>query len=144
MSFVYGCSLDFTVRPDPGEGGASIDGGPEGALSDALPPDADATTAADAPLPDAACTVLGDEVLKKRTKARECAFAIGECQALVKDECGCDVVVSFRDAGRTSDYEAAIKSFLEAGCKGACGACKPNPNRNCLSGAGGTLCYEPP
>src|SRR5688500_6991927 len=130
---LYGCSLDFWVRPDPGDAGITTEGGADGSTGDGGGPDADGSTT-DGPLPDAAaCADLAKEIPPKKTKARECTFQVGECQAMVMDECGCQVVVSFLDAGRTADYEAAIKNFLGAGCKAACGGnCKSVANKNCL------------
>lgn len=151
IAFMAGCSLDFTVRPDPADGGSPQDGGP-----DANQPDGDSggdVTVADAGDASSAdvdaavdCKGLADDVDAKLKAARTCVLASGQCTTTLKNQCDCDVVIASNGSTQASSYQDAVAKFKSSGCVLGCtGTCASTANRNCLQGGGGdTLCFPPP
>ncbi|MDB5215727.1 MAG: hypothetical protein JWO86_3654 [Myxococcaceae bacterium] len=142
------CSLDWSVRPDPGDASIAAEAGGVD-VTDALAPvdAADGSVPTDAPLsPEAAaCQALGDDVTLKRKKARECQIGTaGQCTTTVKDECGCDVIVTSAGSTKTSDFTSAVMTFLSECEKPPCtAACPQNgvpASWACLVVAGDTRC----
>lgn len=140
---VTACSLDFTVRPDPGDAGApfeagAADGEARDATSDAEAPetggpDADAG-------PD--CTALANDVDAKRKAARACTLASGHCTTTVKNQCDCDVVVAVAGSAAVAAYQAAVEAFKSSGCfLGCTGSCAATTSKNCLQNGSDVLCF---
>jgi len=115
------CALDWDVRPDPG---TSPDVLVPDAATDATGTDATGTDAeTDATETDAGqCEPLLADVTAKRTLARACQLASGQCTTTVKDECDCDVVVALATGSKTDDYTAAVAAY-RASCTPSCAAC---------------------
>jgi hypothetical protein len=143
------CSLDWSLRSaDPGdaalvEGSTTADAADAPVAADA----ADGSVPTDAPISAeaAACRDLETTVAQKRTKARQCQLgAAGQCTTTVKDECGCDVVVTSAGATTTTDYSAAVSKLIADCGKPPClAACPQNGVPGtwaCLVVAGETRC----
>lgn len=141
-----GCSLDFTVRPQPADGGSSPEAGADADAGD-RPNDAGTGEAGDgSPLDaDAAvdCDALELEVKAKLDAARACTLASGHCTTTVKDQCNCDVVIAVTGSPAASDYEAAVTKYKASTCALGCGTCPSTANRNCLQKGGIVECYPP-
>ena len=143
------CSLDWSVRPDPGDASLAESGSSDADAGDArVSPDAaDTSVPTDAPVsPDAAaCAALASDVAQKRKKARECQIGTaGQCTTTVDDECGCKVIVTFAGAANTNDYTAAVSSLLAQCGKPPCTAACPQLGLSmgwaCLGSSGGFSC----
>lgn len=114
------CALDWDVRPAPVTS------------SDVLVPEAATEAAADATGTDAEtdaaetdaaqCEPLLADVAAKKTLARSCQLASGQCTTTVKDECDCDVIVALASGSKTDDYVAAVAAY-RASCTPSCVAC---------------------
>lgn len=146
-----GCSLDFTVRPQPADGGSPSDAGPDVTEpdGDATGPDVDAGDASDGATEDADasidCKALADDVDAKLKTARTCVLASGQCTSVVKNQCDCDVVIASSGAAATSSYQDAVAKFKASGCVLGCtGTCASTANRNCLQNGSDVLCFPPP
>jgi hypothetical protein len=145
IAFMAGCSLDFTVRPEPSDAGSPLDASD---ASDADPPGdaasdvtiADASADADAAVD---CTALAVEVDQKRKATRTCTLASGHCQSTVKNQCGCDVVVAVAGSGSVIAYEDAVTRLKSSGCALGCGdgGCPSPTPRNCLQQNTDVLCF---
>jgi len=139
------CSLDWDVRPDPGDTStdAASDAAPEGGAR------ADASGPLDAAPKDGAsdatdCTALAADVARTRPRARACQLAqTGQCKTTVKDECNCDVVVRLPSSPETDAYVAAVAAFT-ASCTAACAACPqlvPSASWGCVQNPVAVECY---
>ena len=119
------CTLDWRVRPDPGDGAAAESSRPDVTVGDAgLDGPADAPGDSE---PDAdPCAVLREDVAKARSKAKECKLGTaGQCTTTVKDECDCDVVVRAAGSTENSAYANAVAALVGAcGKPATCGSCK--------------------
>jgi hypothetical protein len=125
--FVWGCSLDFTVRPDPGEAGSAIDGAPDG--SDSAPTGDSGTN--DAPvdvvvISDASCDALFVAADQARVEARACELAKGHCAEKEMGLC-CETFVAQKDSGATAKFRAAVADFKAKGCNAGCTGCTGLP-----------------
>lgn len=143
-----GCSLDFSVRPQPGDGGsppdAGTDAGPsiDDAGTDADVPDATSADGGDAAVGD--CKALKDDLVVKKKTAQTCQTTTAFCQTSVKNECGCDIFVGKSDSVATFEYIGAIDAFKAANCvNGAVcpGVCPATDAKQCLYYLGEPLCY---
>jgi hypothetical protein len=136
-----GCSLDFTVRPQPVEGGVPTDAGPDAdAPLDAAPDVIDAGPDVEVDANDSGpdCLALADEVDSKRDAARACTLAAGHCQQTVKNQCDCDVVIAVPGSADVIKYQEAVDRLVKSGCPLGCpGVCPMTTPRNCLQN--GTL-----
>lgn len=114
------CTLQWDVRPDPGDAAAPNDGGPD------RPDTADAMGVDVAPVPDAEagpdCAALATAAREARALAKSCMLSMGQCTMSVKDECDCDVVVRSTSSQNTTDYLAAVAAWKSA-CKPPCTGC---------------------
>lgn len=140
-----GCTLDWTVRPDPGDASASeagderqVDGGPS--------EDQDATgstdTSTDTPVVDAACDALFQTVETQRKQARACALASGQCAEQETELCDCQLWVAKKDSGAADAFRKAVAAFKQSGCTITCKGCQsliPGTS-GCVSVAGELLC----
>ena len=139
-----GCSLDFTVRPDPGD--ASADGATDvlvERVQDALA-EGDAVQDGDAPSVD--CQALRDEVEAKLKSARACTLASGHCQSTIKDQCECDVVIATPGSTAAGAYADAVARLKNTTCERGCSpspGCPLTTNRNCLQKGAIVECYPP-
>ena len=147
ISFGAGCSLDFTVRSQPADGGSapdandasdanpSEDAGSDVAVVDATP---DADAAAD-------CTALALEVETNLKNARACVLASGQCMTTVKDQCNCDVVIAVAGSASVAIYEASVTDYKASGCALGCSdaGCPSTGSRNCLQKGGIVECFPP-
>ncbi len=137
------CTLDWDVRPDPAP---AQDGAP--GVRDAPSADVEAAVNRDAspPVPDASeCPALSADVVKTLAAARTCTFQVGECEATVKNECKCDVVIAQPDAQATTNYVGAVTALLKAGCSPACKPCGSTVGRACIAQGGPmAACYPAP
>ena len=138
-----GCSLDFTVRPDPGDAGSPPADAGDAAI-DSSPPvdasDADAVIVADADGgPD--CDALAKEVAAKRDAARKCTLASGQCMSTVKDQCECDVVIAVGGSPAAASFEEAAKRYKTSGCTLGCSTCTTPTNKNCLQTGSDVSCF---
>ena len=117
-AFLSACSLDWSVRPEPGETSVSesgADAAADGPRIDA-PPD---SATEDAPVsPDGSpCGALATDVVNARKKARECQLGTaGQCTTTVDDECGCKVIVRTAGSSESNAYASAVAALV-----GACG-----------------------
>lgn len=136
MLVAAGCSLDFTVRPQPSDaGGSPPDGGTDSdsPIGDA----AEEEPISDAGLGDAdaaACKALFDDMDAKLKTARACALSSGHCMTTVKNHCDCEVLVAQPNNKPTNDYVAAVNAFKSANCLIAaqCQACGSVDGGSCL------------
>lgn len=113
------CSLDWTVRADPGPG--ADDGGEEAAADAPVDAPAD-TTIVDAGSAD--CAADFADLAKKRSAAQACTLGdTTACKTTVKDECGCDLVVTSPGASATSAFTSAVAKAAADKCTPACDAC---------------------
>jgi hypothetical protein len=117
-AFSSACSLDWSVRAEPGEASVA-EGGADVTVDDAPLADAPADApAADAPVsPDAAaCDALATDVANARKKARECQFGMpGQCTTTADDECGCKLVIRSAGSPEATAYASAITALV-GGC----------------------------
>jgi hypothetical protein len=119
------CSLDWTVRPDPGDAAPEATAGDTG-VTDSSVADGQADSAEDAPLADAGpCETLAAEVTRTRAKAKDCQLGLGgQCTTTVQDECDCAVVVRYAGVPASTDYANAIAALVSTcGKPASCGAC---------------------
>jgi hypothetical protein len=116
-AFSTACSLDWSVRAEPGETSVA-EGGADVTASDAPLADAPADApATDAPVsPDAAaCDALATDVANARKKARECQIGmVGQCTTTADDECGCKVVIRTAGSPESAAYASAITALVDA------------------------------
>lgn len=151
---VTACSLDFTVRPQPADGGSPSDAGID---VDQPGIDADRDSDADASIADAGdatttdgdaavdCTALANDVAAKLKAARACTLASGHCTTAVKNQCDCDVVIASGGSAAVASYQSAVSQFKGSGCfLGCTGTCASTANRNCLQSGNDVLCFPPP
>jgi hypothetical protein len=114
------CSLDWTVRADPGPAPPGIDS--EAGAFDApfdAPPDSTLTDAGGAD-----CAADLADLAKKKSAAQACTLGdTTACKTAVKDECGCDLVVTSPGASATSDFTSAVAKTAADKCTPACDAC---------------------
>lgn len=144
---LVGCTLDWTVRPDPA---APVDASVADAHADVTNrPDADDD---DTTTPDAGdsgvdaavdCDALTADVAAKKKSAQACSFQPGECSDTVDDACGCEVSVAKASASATTAYSAAVTT-LEAHpeCL-TCAACPAHIAGTCLQNAATTIACQP-
>jgi hypothetical protein len=118
------CSLDWGVRPDPGDGTAPETSRPDVTVVDtgldALDAGEDSPTDADP------CVALGAALAAARAKAKECQFGTsGACKVTIKDECDCEFVVRAAGSTENTKYANAVAAFVAGSCPPtpACGAC---------------------
>jgi len=115
---VTACSLDWSVRAEPGE--PSVTEGGADVAADAPLTDAPADGAPeDAPVSadGSPCAALTADVANARKKARECQLGTtGQCGTTVDDECGCKVIVRTAGSTESTAYAAAVASLV-----GTCG-----------------------
>lgn len=138
------CSLDWTVRSDPGDAASSADAALDRA-GDVPSSDGgnDAPLDAGGDAPD--CASLQAKVIAARKKARECNIGTaGQCTTSVQDECRCPVPVTFAaPADATQKYLDAIDAY-ETSCTPDCSAqCRqltPQGSWACLSQNDGVHC----
>jgi hypothetical protein len=119
------CSLDWKVRPDPGDGG-----GPETSRPDVIVGDTGVDAPGDAPDetsvdPDAGgCGALRADIAPAKASAKACALASGQCKATVNDECGCPVIVKMAGSAESTAYASAVATFTgKCGKPADCAAC---------------------
>ena len=139
LGLAPGCSLDWGVRPDPGDGGLPETSRPDVTVGD-TGGDAPGDTGKDS-APD--CGALGAAVAAAKSNARNCTFGTaGACKAKVKDQCTCDVVVTTGGSTEAMAYTKAVADFLGAPCPPdpACAACLPLPSPTAWVCAGTNIC----
>jgi hypothetical protein len=135
------CSLDWKVRPDPGDGPAPESSRPDVTVADAAtdaPDDAPSDSATD---PDAnGCAALAANVAKAKAKAKECELGMGQCTATVLDECDCKVVVRAPGSPEDSVYTQAVSDLVTK-----CGKPSPKCDVACSSVGlpAGWACLQP-
>jgi hypothetical protein len=143
------CSLDWSLRSAPGDASMPAESGGTADATDApaAVDAADGSVPTDAPIsPEAAaCQALESDLALKRKKARDCQIGTaGQCTTTVKDECGCDVIVTSAGSMSTSDFTAAVAALVGQCGKPPCvAACPQNgvpASWACLVVAGETRC----
>ena len=142
------CSLDWSVRSDPGDAALPDGPSPADAADAPVPADgADTSVPTDAPISAdaAACAMLMDGVTQKRKKARDCQIGTaGQCTTTVDDECGCKVIVTFAAAPDTMAYTKAVGDLVgQCGrppCTAACPQLGLSTSWACLGSGAGFSC----
>jgi hypothetical protein len=135
-----GCTLDWTVRPDPA---APADAGvPDHTAGD----DDDSVTAPDAGIdadaspsgPPADCAKLRSDAASKKVQAKACNFELNECKTTVKDECGCAVAVGA--SSFVTAYENAVTALAAHPECSVCNGCPTPATSTCLQSPSGIAC----
>lgn len=121
-----GCSYDWSVAPEP------VDGGREESEADAAASEPDAAVDAAKPAVDASrsCDAVLAELPAARKAAKACPTLTAACEREITDECGCRSFL-WQGSGAAAGYEALVAESAALGCVPA--GC------NCLAGAGSCL-----
>ena len=91
------------------------------------------------------CSPLRDELENSRAASKRCVSTAGACTKTVTNECGCASTVGDLTSVESGRFVSAVKAFVDAKCKPACGAaCGEVKSGFCLvDDAGGTSCAGP-